>query len=143
VADLARSARWYADLLGLTPAREFVEDGVLRGVMLLHREAGFDISLRDRSVCAGRPDLAGFDVVAFRVASRADLDAFAEHCERLGVAHGEAHDRGVDGAAMDVPDPEGVVLRFVAPGDGAPPCRGLEFTPDGGVSTYETPRLRW
>ena len=35
-------------------------------------------------------------------------------CAELGIAHGDVHDRGEFGIAMDVADPDGTVLRFVA-----------------------------
>ncbi len=142
VTDLATSGPWYARLLGLTLAREFVEDGQLRGVALVDRDTGFDVSLRDRRVCASRPVLDGFDVVAFDLGPRQGLLDFVRHCEDIGVPHGPLQERGPDGAAVDVTDPDGCVLRFVCDGDGpAPPFTGLSFSSDGAVSFYTTPRL--
>ena len=34
VTDLARSVRWYRDLLGVDLVREFVEDGIVVGAVL-------------------------------------------------------------------------------------------------------------
>ena len=51
-------------------------------------------------------------------------------------------ERGPDGAAVDVTDPDGCVLRFVCDGDGpAPPFMGLSFSSSGAMSFYTTPRL--
>jgi catechol 2,3-dioxygenase-like lactoylglutathione lyase family enzyme len=142
VTDVKRSAQWYARLLDLQLAREFVEDGVLRGVALVDRHAGFDVSLRDRSVCVGKPDLAGFDVVAFDVGSREGLSRLIARCQELNVDHGDVQERGPDGAAIDIPDPDGVLLRFTWLGEGAAPgFMGLHFS-GGSVSFYDTPRVR-
>lgn len=144
VSNLLRSASWYARLLDLDLAREFVEEGVVRGVTLLDRDAGYDVSLRDRDVCSGNPRVADFDVVAFKLRSREALSDFLDRCVRLGVTHGDVQERGLDGAAVDVVDPDGAVLRFLALGDdGLSGFTGVEFGENGAVSFYDTPRLRW
>ncbi|MGI8816074.1 MAG: hypothetical protein ACR2G2_12580 [Pseudonocardia sp.] len=90
---------------------EFVEDGVLRGAGLIDEQARYNIALSDPTVCASQPDLRGFDVVALRPASHEVLDELVERCARLGFAHG-----GIPAAAggvyLDIPDPDGTVLRF-------------------------------
>jgi catechol 2,3-dioxygenase-like lactoylglutathione lyase family enzyme len=111
VTDLDRSVRWYRRLLDLRVLAEFMEDGVLRGVGLIDPQARFAIALRDRSVCASRPDLRGFDVVAFLPADRGVLDTMIERCERLGVAHSGIEETAA-GPRLDIPDPDGTVLRF-------------------------------
>ena len=63
VTDLAVSVPWYCRLLDLRLWVEIVEDGVLRGAGLIDRAGRFNVSLRDREVCASTPDLTGFDVV--------------------------------------------------------------------------------
>jgi catechol 2,3-dioxygenase-like lactoylglutathione lyase family enzyme len=141
VTDLARSVDFYTRLLGLRLWVEIVEDGVVRGAGLLDREGRFNISLRDRAVCASTPDLTGFDVVAFRPADRAALVRLAAHCDAEGFTRSGVHD-GPTGAVLDVTDPDGTVLRFyhfTAPTDG---FTGVVFG-DGGVETghYTTPRL--
>ncbi len=141
VTDLARSVAWYRRLLDLRLWMEFVEDGVLCGAGLIDPGGGFNIALRDRRVCAGRPDLTGFDVVAFRPSARADLDDLVSRCERLGVAHGGIVDTP-GGPRLDIPDPDGTVLRFyhfTAPTEG---FAGLESRDGEVVGTYDTPRLR-
>lgn len=112
VADLVRSASWYARLMDLVPFREFVEQGALRGVALRSPEGRFVIALRDRQFCTGQPSLAGFDPVALHMTSREALADFAARCDRLGIEHNPIQDRGPDEAVVDVPDPDGLILRF-------------------------------
>ena len=123
---------------------EVVESGVLRGAVLADRDAGFVIALRDREVSASRPFLSGFDVVAFYVPSRAALEHLVERWDRLQVHHEGVQDRGPYGAVVDVPDPDGTVLRFMWPGDQVPErFTGFEFDATGPTGTYDAPRLRW
>lgn len=144
VSDLEVSARWYAALFGLENAAEFVEQDVLRGVVLADHEAGFVIGLREREACASKPVLAGHDIVAFELAGKEEVDALLALCDELGVRHGEIHDRGEYGVAVDVADPDGTVLRFVAgsliggPGE----FLGVAFDDAGPPSRYDEPRLR-
>ncbi len=143
VSDLAVSARWYAALFGLENAAEFVEQDVLRGVVLADHEAGFVIGLREREVCASAPVLAGHDIVAFELIGMEELEALLAVCDELGVRHGEIQDRGEYGVAVDVVDPDGTVLRFVVgrlvggPGE----FLGVVFQDAGPPSRYDTPRL--
>src|SRR3978361_2153874 len=111
---MAISARWYTDLFDLELANEFFEDGAVRGVVLADHDAGFVIGLREREYCASSPVLDGFDVCAFMVRSPEQMTTVVARCVELGIAHGEIHDRGEFGIAMDVADPDGTVLRFVA-----------------------------
>jgi catechol 2,3-dioxygenase-like lactoylglutathione lyase family enzyme len=141
VTDLARSVDWYRRFLDLRLVFEIVEDGVLRGAGLFDAEQRFNIALRDRTVCASQPDLDGFDVVAFLPASRSVLEDLVERCDRLGFAHSDIQD-GPEGSRLDVPDPDGTVLRFyhfTAPTDG---FTGVEFRDGRLAGFYATPRLR-
>lgn len=141
VSDLARSVAFYRRLLGLRLWVEIVEDGVVRGAGLMDPHGRFNLSLRDRSVCASQPDLRGFDVVAFRPASRAVLEDLAAHCDRLGIAHSGIQ-QTPGGVLLDIPDPDGIVLRFyhfTAPTDG---FTGVEFRNGRHVGFYASPRLR-
>ena len=53
----------------------------------------------------------------------------SDRCAELGIEHGDAHDRGDFGIAMDIADPDGTVLRFVAGAHTGPPgaFAGIEF----------------
>jgi catechol 2,3-dioxygenase-like lactoylglutathione lyase family enzyme len=144
VSDLARSARWYSDLFDLDLANEFFEDSAVRGVVLADHAAGFVIGLREREYCASSPVLAGFDVCAFMVESMEQMSRVVSRCDELGIAHGDIDDRGEFGIAMDVADPDGTVLRFVAGPHTGPPgaFAGVEFG-NGPPDIYHQPRLRF
>jgi len=141
VTDLARSVAWYRQLLDLRLWTEIVEDGILRGAGLIDPQGRFNIALRDRTVCASQPDLRGFDVVAFVPSSRSVLDAMVERCERFGIVH-----NGIDstpgGDRLDIPDPDGTIVRFyafTAPTEG---FTGLEMRDGQVIGTYDEPRIR-
>jgi catechol 2,3-dioxygenase-like lactoylglutathione lyase family enzyme len=142
VSDVAHSARWYADLFGLELANEFFEDSAVRGVVLANHDAGFVIGLRERAYCASTPVLDGFDVCAFMVETPEQMSAVIARCDELGIAHGDVQDRGQFGIAMDVADPDGTVLRFVAGPHTGPPggFAGVEFG-SGPPGFYDQPRL--
>lgn len=116
VTDLARSARWYAKLLGLRLHREFVEQGTLAGAVMSH-PGGFVLSVRLRERVPGQPSFAGFDLFSLGVSSRADLDALVLLADGLGSEHSGVVDRGVDGYHLDIADPDGTMIRFLAPAD--------------------------
>jgi catechol 2,3-dioxygenase-like lactoylglutathione lyase family enzyme len=140
VTDLAVSVVWYQRLLGLRLWVEIVEDGQLRGVGLIDQSGLFNIALRDRRVCAGQPRLDGFDVVAFTPSSRQALDELVARCDRFEIDHGRVQDIP-SGSVLDIPDPDGTVLRFyhfIAPTAG---FTGLEIENGRHVRTYAEPRL--
>ncbi|MFI6326004.1 VOC family protein [Nonomuraea sp. NPDC050556] len=143
VTDLRRSVDWYLALLDLEVAAEFSEQGVVRGAQLTAPDGGFAIALRERAFCASEPDLAGFDAFALEAESVQALHDLAARCERLGVACGGVQDRGEYGASLDIPDPDGTVLRFLA-NNVIVPGRflGLDVDASGQPSLYEKPRLK-
>jgi catechol 2,3-dioxygenase-like lactoylglutathione lyase family enzyme len=140
VSDLAVSVAWYRRLLDLRLWVEIVEDDVLRGAGLIDPQGRFNISLRDRTVCASRPDLNGFDVVAFLPASRSVLDDMVARCDRLGMRHNGIQETPA-GALLDVPDPDGTVLRFYHFTDPTDGFTGVQFRHGRHVGNYHTPRL--
>jgi catechol 2,3-dioxygenase-like lactoylglutathione lyase family enzyme len=141
VTDLARSVAWYRRLLDLRLWAEFVEDGELRGAGLIDPQGRFNVALRDRRVCASRPNLRGFDVIAFLPTARSVLDDMVDRCERLGVAHSGIQDTPA-GPRLDIPDPDGTVLRFYHFTDPTDGFTGIETRDGHDVGTYDAPRLR-
>ncbi len=77
----------------------------------------------------GEPSLAGFDVVSLGVPSVDVLKALAERFDELGVQ-------------LDVPDPDGTVIRILSPFGEHAPFTGVEFGPDRTPTFYPTPRLQ-
>jgi catechol 2,3-dioxygenase-like lactoylglutathione lyase family enzyme len=143
VTDLQRSVLWYCTLLDLELSMEFVEQGTLRGAALKSPEGGFAFALRDREVCASRPDLTGFDPFALHISTREALQEIINRCDRLSIEHTGIQDRGPNEAVVDVPDPDGTVLRFRWVGESNEDNRflGLAFDSAGEMSFYDTPRL--
>jgi catechol 2,3-dioxygenase-like lactoylglutathione lyase family enzyme len=144
VTDLRRSIDWYCSVFELTLAREFVEGGRVAGVVVAPADRRFLIGLRLRSCIAGSPSFAGFDLFSLGVSSVADLHRLAERCDALDVARGEFFDRGIDGVHLDIPDPDGTVVRVLSPFSGdAPAFLGVDFGADDKPPvTYLTPRLK-
>jgi catechol 2,3-dioxygenase-like lactoylglutathione lyase family enzyme len=148
VSDLARSVAWYTTLLGLTLHREFVEGGELTGAVMLHPD-GFVLSARLRQRVPGEPSFAGFDLFSLGVTDRADLETLAARARQLGSECSEIADRGVDGYALDIADPDGVLVRFLAPAENRSATQaidatgfvGVAFDDNGVPAFYTTPRL--
>lgn len=147
VSDLRRSVAWYQvawyqRLLELDLMREFVHRGVLHTVVLADRQAGFLIGLQCRATVSGMPPLPDFDLFSIGVPLLAALRDLIARCESLDVACGELVDDGPDGIHVDVPDPDGTLVRFRTqfPADGPAFC-GMEHHANGTVTIYDTPRL--
>ncbi|MGI5282392.1 VOC family protein [Nonomuraea polychroma] len=142
VTDLRHSVAWYQALLDLEVAAEFCEQGSVRGVQLTAPDGSFAIALRERQYCASKPDLSGFDVFALEAESVAALHDLVARCERLGVACGGVQDRGEYGASLDIADPDGTVLRFLANNVIGPGSFfGVDVDAEGRPSLYGQPRL--
>jgi glyoxylase I family protein len=94
VTDLDVSAAWYAALLD---ARETLRAATER----------YDIV-----ACALRH-------LAFAVADEAELEAWRDRLDVLGIAHGEIDDYGY-GLAIALRDPDGIALEFICPPRKAP-----------------------
>ena len=109
VSDVARSRDWYRTAFGFEPHLEFRDEGRLLGVALRHPVADLGLALREDAVRAAA--LAGFDAVCLAVGTRADLDEVLARLDRLGIAHSEPV-TGRGGDAVDVPDPDGHLVRL-------------------------------
>lgn len=108
VSDVVRSREWYTRAFGFTGELEFVDDGRLRGVGLRHPETGLRLGLREDAERARA--LAGFDAVCLALGTRADLDRLLARLDEAGIPHGSPFP-GRGGDAVDVPDPDGHVVR--------------------------------
>ena len=109
VSDVGRSVEWYGRAFDFALAWELREDGDLRGAALRHPESGLRLALRRDSERAAA--LAGFDTLCLAVGTPSDLDAVLEGLDQRGVHHGFPF-AGRGGDAVDVPDPDGHVVRL-------------------------------
>jgi catechol 2,3-dioxygenase-like lactoylglutathione lyase family enzyme len=115
VSDLARSEAWYTKVLGAEPVLD-EDTGPFRHIV--YALGGTLLGLH------GFPDLAtseafderrpGLDHIAFGVASRAELEAWAERLESLGVTHGGVVDAHY-GSGLSFRDPDNIALELFAP----------------------------
>jgi catechol 2,3-dioxygenase-like lactoylglutathione lyase family enzyme len=133
VTDLARSAAFYRDALGLTYAREFGDADEVTGCALADFGSGYAIALRRRDRTRGGGDMRGEHPVIVAVPDRPALDRVFG---RL-AAQGFHPTRGehADADWVEIIDPDGICTRF-AVAHAKPEFFGVR--PDG---FYATPRL--
>jgi catechol 2,3-dioxygenase-like lactoylglutathione lyase family enzyme len=139
VSDLARSAAWYRDLLGLDYVREFGDGERVTGCGLVDWSAGYMIALRLRSTIAGEPDLRGEHPIIVSAADAAAAERIRARAEALGIpSTGGIH---ADGTWLEFLDPDGIALRVVHSADGPQGFLGVRATADGGWAHYAEPLL--
>jgi catechol 2,3-dioxygenase-like lactoylglutathione lyase family enzyme len=109
VRDVERSVEWYGRAFGFTRDWESREDGVLCGAALRHPESGLRLALRRDPERAAA--LAGFDTLCLAVGTAGDLDAVLDRLDEQGLHHGSPF-AGRGGDAVDVPDPDGHLVRL-------------------------------
>ena len=110
VSDLDRSRAWYESRLGYQVATEFVEDGALMGVAMVHPNGGPAFGLRldpDRAARA-----AGFDYFSIGVPTKAALEGLARRLTALGEAHAGVHFATIGWILPGAHDPDGHEVRF-------------------------------
>jgi glyoxylase I family protein len=119
VRDLRASATWYAKLLGAHEDCYVDDDGVLAQVSLSEPESGLLLCLVSHSNGPAEPfDEArcGLDHLEFVVAERADLDAWADRLDELGIPHSGVKEPSYTANAMlTFRDPDNVQLEFFWP----------------------------
>lgn len=117
VRDLARSADWYMEVLGMEARRQFVDaEGAIGDVTLVEPSSGLEIGLIDHDANPG-DDFSefrtGLDHLEFLVAELADLDARAEHFDELGVPHsGVKRPEYTRNAMLTLRDPDNIQLEL-------------------------------
>ncbi|MFV8163737.1 VOC family protein [Mycobacterium sp. 134] len=116
VRDLAVSGPWYRTLFGADPVLDedtdagfhhlvwLLEGGTLFGIHQ-HRNPPPDEGFSEFRV--------GLDHVGFGCASRADLQAWVDRLDGLGIAHGGIVDAPY-GSGLSFRDPDGIALEFFA-----------------------------
>jgi catechol 2,3-dioxygenase-like lactoylglutathione lyase family enzyme len=142
VTDLDRAVNWYARVFGFEVTMKFPEaDGVVRGVAGRIPGLG-DTLLALRLNPAAAEGCKGFDPVSFAVDGRADVEAWGEHLDSLGIKHSPVIEASV-GWLLVFDDPDGLTLHLYSwaahgvdhsgkPGYGvavAPPADALATAP--------------
>ncbi len=109
VTDIQRSRAWYESVLDLEPILEWPDSqGVVRGVGY-RAKGGFALALREDSAVAQAT--IGFDPIAILVQGRADVEAWADRLDELGVAHSPVT-AGALGWLLSFDDPDGLQLKI-------------------------------
>jgi catechol 2,3-dioxygenase-like lactoylglutathione lyase family enzyme len=139
-ADLAASATFYSQLLGLELRREFVVDGLVTGCSLSRGDLSYALSLRlKKTLPAGDADLAGEHPVIWRVEDAAALERFRQHAESLGMSPTvRRHD---DGDLVCVVDPDGHDVLVGLPIRSWTEFQGYELTSEGYRRSHNQPLL--
>jgi catechol 2,3-dioxygenase-like lactoylglutathione lyase family enzyme len=108
VSDVLLSRDWYLDVLGFEPVLDYEEEDRLVGVALRHPSGvRLGVHLDPERALA----LRGFAVLSLRVSTRADLEAWSAHFDRLGVEHSVIAE-GHPGFGLEVADPDGICVEF-------------------------------
>jgi catechol 2,3-dioxygenase-like lactoylglutathione lyase family enzyme len=120
VRDVERSEVWYRDVLGFV--RAFAEPhpgGAGYAVVMMRPGTALDIGLDHHDDNAGevfKESRTGLDHVSMAVERRDDLDRWAEHFDRLGVARGDVTDckiGPVTFATLGFRDPDNIQLELI------------------------------
>ena len=115
VSDIEVSQAWYTKVLGVEPVLD-EDTGPFRHIVypvggtLLGLHSFPDLNSKD-PFDERRP---GLDHIAFGCASRAELAAWAERLDALGIEHGGIVDAGY-GSGLSFRDPDNIALELFAP----------------------------
>ncbi len=120
VRDVERSAAWYVEVLGFARVGEFAAaDGARRKVFLRHPGLSARLGLTEHRDGPADPfdeTRVGLDHLAFAVADRAALEAWARRLTAAGVVHSPiAPANSIPGALVLVlRDPDHIQLELFA-----------------------------
>ncbi len=112
VTDHERSARWYDEVFGFSTIEKLDEPDYTESVMV--HPTGAVLCLQQHRANPGEPfdpRRTGGDHLAFRVASRAELDEWTARLAELGVTQSPVADRSY-GAVLCLRDPDGIQLEL-------------------------------
>lgn len=119
VTDVDRSVEWYKDVLGLSELmKEDHPDGHGYAIVLGKPDFSLCVGLHTHSANSSEPcdeTRTGLDHVSFGVASRADLDIWAQHFKNLGVSQSPVNDQGAY-AVLVFRDPDNIQLELISAG---------------------------
>lgn len=112
VRDADKTAAWWQEVFGLPEASRIEGEGWRAVLLMLTEHTAIEFQQHEGN--AGEefdPRRTGFDHMGLRVDSRADLQAWQDHFERVGVTHTPIveHDYG-NGlmAILTFKDPDGI-----------------------------------
>lgn len=118
VSNLDVSAAWYAALLGARETFRAANDAYdIVACALREPVSGMVIAFTQHGRMHGgtfTPRRVGLDHLAFGVPDEAELEAWRDRLDELGIAHGDIDDYGY-GLAITLRDPDGIALEFICP----------------------------
>lgn len=113
VTDREASSKFYAQLLGFEEF-ERISDPLYDEIVMVHRNSGTLLCLQQHHTNGGEsahPARTGADHVAFRVATRAELDEWVQLLGQLDVTHSPIADREY-GSVLCLRDPDQIQLEL-------------------------------
>ncbi|MBW8711608.1 MAG: VOC family protein [Mycobacterium sp.] len=122
VTDIERSRQFYESVFGWPVLIESPDnaDAATREALsflfggVIYDLGGTLIGLRPVAADRFHEDRCGLDHVAFRVASKAELDDAATHLDELGIEHEPVKDIGPS-YILEFRDPDNIALELTAP----------------------------
>lgn len=122
VTDIERSRQFYESVFGWPVLIESPEsaDAATREALgflfggVIYDLGGMLVGLRPVATDRFHEDRCGLDHLAFRVASKAELDDAAAHLDGLGVEHEPIKDIGPS-FILEFRDPDNIALELTAP----------------------------
>ena len=107
--DNEASARWWTDVFDLKELDRASGDG-WSAILLIHPETATILEFQQHDTNRGErfdPTRTGFDHMGFKVDTRAALDEWQQHFERLSVVHTPVVHREY-GSVLTFKDPDGI-----------------------------------
>jgi glyoxylase I family protein len=117
VRDLDASLHFYRDVLGLGTLAEPYDGEVFDGREAMLLAGRLALCLQCHTANTGEefdPRQSGLDHIAFAVASRDDLTAFAEHLTTVDIDHSGVKPLPGFGDFIELRDPDGILVELHA-----------------------------
>jgi len=122
VTDIDRSRQFYESVFGwpvLIEAPESADAATLEALSFLFGGVVYDlggtlVGLRPVASDSFHEDRCGLDHLAFRMASKAELDDAAAHLDELGIDHEPIKDVGPS-FILEFRDPDNIALELTSP----------------------------
>lgn len=116
VTDLARSMRWYEQVLGARKVADRTGEGWIRSVMRSDGGLTVGLTVHEGGPADGRFDHrhVGLDHFAIACADADVVRDWVDHLDALGVTHGPVEEPGY-ATVVTARDPDGIAVEFFAP----------------------------